>query len=62
MYDGGIQAALDAVRKFVDNKVAPYKKLRGGVEILDQIPKTASGKILRRLLLARLEICRRSKI
>lgn len=31
-------------------KVAPTKKLRGGVEFIDAIPKTASGKILRRVL------------
>jgi len=30
--------------------VAPYKKLRGGVEMIQEVPKTASGKILRRLL------------
>lgn len=35
---------------FVAAKVAPYKKLRGGVEFVDQIPKNPSGKILRRLL------------
>ena len=31
-------------------KVAPYKKLRGGVEFRDLIPKLPSGKILRRVL------------
>ena len=36
--------------KFVDEKVAPYKKLRGGVKIVDSIPKTASGKLLRRVV------------
>ena len=35
---------------FVDGKVAPYKKLRGGVKIVDAIPKTASGKLLRRVV------------
>lgn len=35
---------------FLLENVAPYKKLRGGVEFIDQIPKTASGKILRRVL------------
>eukprot|EP00914_Ancora_sagittata_P033994 GHVO01068719.1.p1 GENE.GHVO01068719.1~~GHVO01068719.1.p1 ORF type:complete len:596 (+),score=43.90 GHVO01068719.1:76-1788(+) len=36
--------------EFVARHVAPYKKLHGGVEIIDEIPKTASGKILRRVL------------
>jgi len=30
------------------DKVAPFKKLRGGVVFVSSIPKTASGKILRR--------------
>ncbi|XP_077980634.1 uncharacterized protein LOC144435869 [Glandiceps talaboti] len=38
------------VYKFVEGKVAPFKKLRGGVEFIDEIPKSQSGKILRRLL------------
>lgn len=35
---------------FVADKVSPHKKLRGGVEFIEQIPKTASGKILKREL------------
>ncbi|KAJ3076857.1 hypothetical protein HDU98_011718 [Podochytrium sp. JEL0797] len=35
---------------FIDKKVAPHKKLRGGVEFIAEIPKSASGKILRRVL------------
>ncbi|XP_071494141.1 uncharacterized protein [Diadema antillarum] len=38
------------VVEFVAGKVAPYKKLRGGVEFVATIPKSASGKILRRIL------------
>jgi len=40
----------EEIKKFVDEKVAPHKKLRGGVIFIDQIPKSASGKILRRKL------------
>ena len=39
--------------KFVEERVAPHKKLRGGVEFIDQIPKSPSGKILRRILRSR---------
>lgn len=31
-------------------KVANHKRLRGGVKFTEEIPKSASGKILRRLL------------
>ncbi|KAJ3023144.1 UNVERIFIED_CONTAM: putative fatty-acid--CoA ligase FadD10 [Siphonaria sp. JEL0065] len=36
--------------EFIDKKVAPHKRLRGGVEFVKEIPKAASGKILRRIL------------
>jgi acyl-CoA synthetase (AMP-forming)/AMP-acid ligase II len=35
--------------EWVASKVAPYKKIRS-IEIVDEIPKAASGKILRRVL------------
>ena len=37
--------------EYVAARVAPYKKLRY-VEVIDQIPKSPSGKILRRVLKA----------
>ena len=37
---------------YVAARVAPYKKLRS-VEVIDQIPKSPSGKILRRVLVER---------
>ena len=40
----------DAIMEFVAKKALPQKKLRGGVEFVEQIPKSASGKILRRML------------
>lgn len=39
----------DAILAFVAERVAPYKKIRA-IEIVTQIPKSASGKILRRVL------------
>nr|XP_006817098.1 PREDICTED: 4-coumarate--CoA ligase 1-like [Saccoglossus kowalevskii] len=35
---------------FIEGKCAPYKKLRGGIQFVDEIPKSQSGKILRRIL------------
>jgi acyl-CoA synthetase (AMP-forming)/AMP-acid ligase II len=39
----------EAIMEFVATRVAPHKKVRR-VEIVDQIPKSATGKILRRVL------------
>lgn len=35
---------------FVNEQVAPYRRLRGGVVFTDHIPKSPSGKILRRFI------------
>ena len=40
----------DDVISFVSERVATYKRLHGGVEFISKIPKSYSGKILRRLL------------
>jgi acyl-CoA synthetase (AMP-forming)/AMP-acid ligase II len=42
----------EELMEFVAERVAPYKKLRA-VEIVEQIPKSPSGKILRRVLIDR---------
>ena len=49
------QKVLDAIRVWVDGQLAGYKKLRGGVFHLQSLPKTPTGKILRRLLPAKLK-------
>ena len=46
----GQQASIADLMLFVEERVAPYKKLRE-VEFVQSIPKTASGKILRRELI-----------
>jgi 4-coumarate--CoA ligase len=38
------------IRELVDSKVSGYKKLRGGVLFLEQLPRNPTGKILRRLI------------
>jgi acyl-CoA synthetase (AMP-forming)/AMP-acid ligase II len=45
-------ASPDALMAYVAARVAPHKKIRR-LEFTDQIPKTASGKILRRILVER---------
>jgi acyl-CoA synthetase (AMP-forming)/AMP-acid ligase II len=42
----------EEVTRYVAEHVAPYKKIRA-IEIIDEIPKAPSGKILRRVLLER---------
>ena len=48
----GADLSAAEVTAFVAERVAPYKKVRA-VEFVDAIPKSASGKILRRDLRAR---------
>ena len=45
-----LESEAEAVRQFVDGRVNPYMRLRGGVVVMDEIPKSASGKLLRRVL------------
>jgi len=44
--------APSEIMDYVAARVAPYKKLRS-IEVINQIPKSPSGKILRRVLTLR---------
>ena len=58
------QPEADAARdicKYVEEHKARHKWLKGGVEFVDVIPKSPSGKILRRLLRDREKAARREK-
>ena len=46
------EITADAIMQFVAERVSPYKKVRQ-VEFVESIPKSPSGKILRRLLVER---------
>ncbi|KAK1225412.1 hypothetical protein PQX77_011661, partial [Marasmius sp. AFHP31] len=57
-----IETIKASIAKHVaDNKVA-YKRLAGGVEFVDVIPKNPSGKLLRRVLRDRAKELRSSKV
>jgi 4-coumarate--CoA ligase len=52
----GIKGDPTSAKKIADwlaSKVASHKRLRGGVRFVDEIPKSPSGKILRRVLKVR---------
>jgi acyl-coenzyme A synthetase/AMP-(fatty) acid ligase len=57
-----VQLVLDNVRKWFDGQVAGYKKMRGGIHHLQALPKTTSGKILRRNLPAKIREQRENKL
>ena len=40
----------EEITEFIASKVSSHKHLAGGVEFIDAVPKSASGKILRRML------------
>jgi acyl-CoA synthetase (AMP-forming)/AMP-acid ligase II len=48
--DGSRATTADVIMQWVAARVAPHKRIRH-LEFIDQIPKSASGKILRRVLI-----------
>ena len=49
------EETADEIVQWLQSKVASHKRLRGGVRFIDEVPKSASGKILRRMLKVRAE-------
>lgn len=45
-----VKTVTDGIHSWLNPKVANHKRLRGGIFVVDQIPKSPSGKILRRQL------------
>lgn len=43
-------ATAKEIRKWVADNMANHKRLRGGIRFIQEVPKSASGKILRRVL------------
>jgi 4-coumarate--CoA ligase len=46
-------ATAHEIMKWTEDKLAPHKRLRGGIVFVKEIPKSAAGKILRNILRAR---------
>ncbi|KAJ5112880.1 hypothetical protein N7456_001414 [Penicillium angulare] len=49
----GVEESPNLANEIIDwmnSKVVHYKRLRGGIQFLDHIPKSAAGKILRKVL------------
>ena len=45
-----LRALAGRLRALVERQTARYKWLRGGIVFVDKIPKSPSGKILRRVM------------
>ncbi|XP_062537201.1 uncharacterized protein LOC134205691 [Armigeres subalbatus] len=61
LQDGARLSAVE-VQRLVASKLSPQKHLRGGVYFVQEIPKTGSGKILRRELRDKLVKIEKSKL
>ena len=46
----GVKLRENEVHNWVNERLARFKRLEGGVRFVDSIPKTASGKILKRVM------------
>ncbi|PKY41889.1 acetyl-CoA synthetase-like protein [Rhizophagus irregularis] len=43
------------IKRYVEKRVPPYKRLSGGILFIDKIPKSSSGKILKKVLRNRIK-------
>ena len=52
---------VEEILRYVEEHKARYKWLKGGIEFVDIVPKSPSGKILRRLLKERERDARKAR-
>lgn len=45
-----VDLEADTIHSYMEDKVAPYKKLAGGIVFLQELPKSPAGKVLRKEL------------
>ncbi|KAI0335845.1 acetyl-CoA synthetase-like protein [Cubamyces sp. BRFM 1775] len=51
----GEKEVVQALHSWIQKNLSKYKWLRGGIEVVDEIPKNPTGKVLRRVLQDRYE-------
>ncbi|KAL2839638.1 hypothetical protein BJY01DRAFT_257672 [Aspergillus pseudoustus] len=51
-----VGSVIKGIQTWLNDRVANHKRLRGGVHVVESIPKSPSGKILRRELKQRLKV------
>lgn len=56
----GERAVIAALNSWTGEQLSKYKQLRGGIEIVTEIPRNAMGKVLRRALVESFETSQRS--
>lgn len=59
---GSLEAVTTAIHSWLNPKIANHKRLRGGVHFVKEIPKSPSGKILRRHLRVALQNSKNPKV
>jgi 4-coumarate--CoA ligase len=52
---------LEEIEQFVNERVSPYKKLRGGIYCVETLPKGSTGKLLRREIPAQIYSLKKTK-
>ncbi|KAL3489526.1 hypothetical protein BJX62DRAFT_252622 [Aspergillus germanicus] len=57
-----VDKVVQGIQAWLNERVANHKRLRGGVHVVESIPKSPSGKILRRLLKQQLTAARKAKL
>ncbi|EIW85344.1 acetyl-CoA synthetase-like protein [Coniophora puteana RWD-64-598 SS2] len=51
----GAAKVVETLDAFIKENLSKYKWLRGGIEVVDEIPKNPTGKVLRRVLVEKFE-------
>lgn len=60
-YEAG-QKVEKEIMQWIEGKVAPHKRLRGGLRFVEAIPKSTAGKILRRILVEQAKLEEAGKV